>query len=48
MLYEVITISVGQAIPVTERFWVLARRHAKIIENIDYQRIETGFYVKLV
>jgi type II secretory pathway component GspD/PulD (secretin) len=39
-------ISVGKNIPFTERWLVLARRHAQIVENVRYQSIDTGFEVE--
>lgn len=39
-------VSVGKSIPFTERWLVLARRHAQIVENVHYESIDTGFEVE--
>ena len=38
-------ISVGKRIPFTERWLVLARRHAKVVESVHYKSVDTGFEV---
>ncbi|MCM2263907.1 MAG: hypothetical protein NDI73_01820 [Desulfuromonadales bacterium] len=38
-------ISVGQRLPFTERWLVLARRHARIVESVRYESVDTGFEV---
>lgn len=39
-------ISVGKRIPFTERWLMLARRHAHVIESIHYESVDTGFEVQ--
>jgi type II secretory pathway component GspD/PulD (secretin) len=38
-------ISVGQRLPLTERWLLLARRHLQVVESTRYQIVETGFEV---
>jgi hypothetical protein len=39
-------ISVGRRIPFTERWLVLAHRHAHVVETIRYESVDTGFEVQ--
>jgi len=41
-------IRVGEEIPYTERWVVLARRYARVMEIVGFQRIDTGFEVRPV
>ena len=41
-------ISVGKAVPYTERWAYLSRRYARFVETVSFQTIETGFEVKPV
>jgi hypothetical protein len=38
-------ISIGKRIPFTERWLELARRHAKVVESVHYESVDTGFEV---
>jgi hypothetical protein len=38
-------ISVGKRIPFAERWLVLARRHARVVESVHYESVDTGFEV---
>lgn len=39
-------ISVGRRIPFAERWLLLARRHAHVVETIRYESVDTGFEVQ--
>lgn len=39
-------ISVGRRIPFAERWLLLARRHAQVVETIRYESVDTGFEVR--
>lgn len=39
-------ISVGKRIPFSERWLMLARRHAHVVESVHYESVSTGFEVQ--
>lgn len=39
-------ISVGQRLPFTEHWLLLARRHAQLVESVRYESVDTGFEVQ--
>jgi type II secretory pathway component GspD/PulD (secretin) len=41
-------IWVGRDIPFTEQWVYLSRRYARVVENVSFQRVETGFEVRPV
>jgi type II secretory pathway component GspD/PulD (secretin) len=41
-------IWVGKDIPFTERWVYLSQRYAHVVENVNFQRVETGFEVRPV
>jgi type II secretory pathway component GspD/PulD (secretin) len=41
-------IWVGKDIPFSERWIYLSRRYARVVENVGFQRVETGFEVRPV
>jgi len=39
-------VSVGKRIPFAEQWLVLARRHARVVESVHYESVDTGFEVQ--